>query len=332
MGLPTITKTWQYNINQRIAGASTQAKDVLLAIVNSLLGFGSNPWTVRYSSASTGPTTGTAGDGVNYWTNAAALVYAAANGSAHSWIVLKQTNIASNLQILIDLSGSTTTSNANIYVSANAGFTGGSSTNRPTATDEQEITPQAAWGPAGSTTKSKLVHAVQSTDGECTRVFVCGHDTNNRAVVGSVWILDKINSPRAEITYPYACCVYGADSDVTTTAIFNNAARIATRLSVNSLCYITAEGVYSRALLDNQRFPDDISGAYPLSPMGLFSKTASATGRYGLLYDMWWGPRMDTGVGSVEAAPGDIYDETTNTLIAMGQFIVPSNGVYWKVS
>jgi len=189
MALPTLTKTWQHNVNNAIAALGSALADnrrLLRSIKNALVGFGTNPWTVRYSSSSA--VAGTAGDGVDRWSADSDLVWAAA-ASAHSWIVLRQTGIATNYEVCFSLEGASATGVAMLaVVSFSAGFTGGSTTARPTATDEQIFT-LTNWSGNGADVASRW-SVMQSTDGQCTRVLVC--------ISGSVtlyWIMDRPANP-----------------------------------------------------------------------------------------------------------------------------------------
>src|SRR5512146_2064622 len=100
MALPTKTKTWQFKVNQATKYQGTFAatfQAVMFALKQSLITFALQPWTVVGSSD--GATAGL--DAVDRWSAANKLVQAA-DASAHSWIVLKQTGVAANFQVCID--------------------------------------------------------------------------------------------------------------------------------------------------------------------------------------------------------------------------------------
>jgi hypothetical protein len=320
---PPITKTWQFNINQNITLGVNSCRTMLLAIKNSLLGFASNPWTVEYSCNSV--TAGAAGDGIDRWVTGSNLVYVSAAGTAHSWIVLKQAGLASNLQIVIDLvtsgAGASAFAYANIFISGSAGFTGGSTTDRPTATDEYELTQHENWV-FQDNTKNYILHVMQSTDGQCTRIFCM-----NNGYVAGVWFIEKLQNPRPGIALPYAASVMGSQdgtSDASSIHNFTDFISLVARFgAINTGAALTGEGAFATLISNHQKFADDIDGSYWLSPIGVNCYTAGAKGRYGTLFDVWW--------GSPSAVNGDTYDETTNTLVSMGQFIVPSNAAKWQI-
>ena len=168
MTLPTIEKTWQFNVNRNVGALSSNTqvnKQLLLDMKNMLIATSSlgtwtnaagatitptNPWTVRYSC--NGTTAGTAGDGVDRWQSLSDMNPGQMTGvnsltsAARSWIVLKNTTLdgGGNFQVLFDWLSDTNLGSTFwgdygscvMYVSRTAGFTGGTTTSRPTATDE----------------------------------------------------------------------------------------------------------------------------------------------------------------------------------------------------
>ena len=140
MPLPTLDKTWQFSVNNRIAADSTTTggandgtndrKNLLLGIKNALIGFASNPWTV---SGSSGAVAGTgAMDSVDRWTSISEMLSTATTSTDRSWIVLTQSAVG--IHLLIDWVGfgSHRGSGIDIFVST-AAFTGGALNARPTA-------------------------------------------------------------------------------------------------------------------------------------------------------------------------------------------------------
>ena len=111
---------------------------------------GSTPWTVNYSCD--GSTAGSVGDGVDRWTTTftEGKLVVANEGTAHSWMVLKSANgIGSSnggkgplyLLIVLNNGGNGLGSGAQFVqiLISRAGFTSGSTTARPTATDELNL-------------------------------------------------------------------------------------------------------------------------------------------------------------------------------------------------
>jgi hypothetical protein len=330
MTLPVLAKTWQFNINQTI-GLGTillNRAALLFAIKSSMTGFASNPWTVAYSCDSS--TAGTAGDGVDHWTTAANVVFGTST-AAHSWIVLKQTGIASNFQVLISASpeaGSISSSSyvISIYISPSAGFTGGSTTTRPTATDEVTmLTCGINGGPGfgGTTpgTAATRVQALQSTDGACTRFFLCK--------AGIVWgvLLFETVSPTINGTWSPAWYCRVNKSSASSFPVQNAAAdfySLGGAININSTpatAGLTAEGLGTLFGPIDTTFgnlANDVDGAWPMWPMGLVSATASARGRHGTMIDLWY--------GSAAVTDGDTYDATSKQFAQFAGLIVPWDG------
>lgn len=97
-------------------------------------------WTVRYSCD--GTTAGTAGDGVDRWTSTftPSKLVRAANGVAHSWMVLR--NTFSGIELCIDIVGTIDGNGTPAFARSSNPFTGGSTTTRPTASGVLE-----EWAP-----------------------------------------------------------------------------------------------------------------------------------------------------------------------------------------
>lgn len=281
MALPTIEKTWQYSVNNVFRSTGVLLSDnrrFLRAFKNVLIGFGSNPWTVAYSCDSVAA--GSAGDGVDRWAVDTNLVWAAA---AHSWIVLKQAGVASNFQIVIDLNLAVAQSyQATIAFSVNAGFTGGTTSARPTATDQVVVLSAASW--AGQTTIwDGVLHVMQSTDGQCTRAFLMG----GAGAAKMTFIADRPKLPPAAWTYP---AVFSWSTSAPTYALYNDVAKIYGYYSNDLIAMnATSESVASAAVGEMALGQyDEIADAWPILPIRLASETPGKRGHYGQLFDMWW--------------------------------------------
>lgn len=321
--LPTLEKSWQYVVNQSF-GSGSGYRSALRAIKNAMIGFASSPWLVGYSCGFNGTiqVAGTPGDAVDRWNADAALVWLA--GGVRSWIVLTQANITSGFQLLIDLNaGSTAYSTASFYVSPSAGFTGGTTSARPTATDEIAISGVVGtgWGPA--TTSASRIHVAMSTDGQCTRIFVCSGN-----IVGGMWILDRIKAPRAGIALPFVAGVVSNSGgvNVVTKANLNDVQALRGKFSTTIAgLYMTGEGANGLLVGGLVSTADDIDSAYSVSNIGLLSTTSGARGRFGQLFDLFWGSSGPTN--------GDDYDETSNMVLAqMRDVLHPAGGVVWATA
>jgi len=174
MPIAAPSKTWQFDVNNTITGASAILAQAAwwIALKDALVGFASNPWEIGYSCD--GAVAGAAGDAVDRWVDTGDLVYATSEAVAHSWSVL--VNPVTGMELLIEcITTSVTTGKViRLVVSGAAGFTGGSTTDSPAATDERVILSGAAsqtfgLGLGTNTTAPEIIgHFLHSSDGEVT--------------------------------------------------------------------------------------------------------------------------------------------------------------------
>lgn len=311
MPLPSLVKSYDYTkINQSHTASGTQLTDaqtVMLAFANSLLTLGgSAAWTCPGSSNGTG--TG-ALDAVNRWASIANLVWASA-GSNHGWIVLKQSAIGASggLQMCIDLSNANS-ANFTIVFSANAGFTGGTATARPTATDEKAYS--LSWF-SGSV--STVLHVWGSTDG--TIVHACVFSANV-----CVWNFHASNPANAISGWSHASVFWSQGNGNCNLASALYAAANASSVIGSSVCamFLTGEASNNVLLEATMSFADDDTSEWPFGPIGLYTATASHRGRKGTIVDLWW--------GSQTAANADNYPaDNTRQFVQFGHLIFPWNG------
>lgn len=313
MSLPTLVKTWQFNVNQAVvAGGSITAtlQKLMRLIKNTLIGFGTQPWTVISSSDSV-----SAGAG-DKWIADANLVW---GNPTRSWIVLQQTGIAASFQLCIDLNAAGA-GTASIIISPGAGFTGGATNARPTATDEKVLINAAAWGGSSGTNQNYQLHVMQSTDGKCTRVIICAAGI---AAMG-FWAFEVPVNPPAGWANPSASIALGNASNVgmaTFTNISQTAAWWGRYSGTNYVMNATGEAWSGGAILPNGLLVnvDDVDGNWPIFPIGLASTTVGFRGRQGVLPDLYWG---SSATNSADTYPND----ATRQFATFGNIIVPWNG------
>jgi len=335
MSAPTVSKTWQHtysgghSTNVRLLSSGVALTDYQTAmkrIKDIMIGFTNAPWSVLYSCD--GTTAGTAGDLVDRWSAIAKLVWANA-GVAHSWIILKQTGIASNFQLCIDLSNSTS-SNATVVFSPNAGFTGGTTTARPTATDEVVILSNTTWLSGSGSPFTGALSVMMTSDGQCTRVLFF-----RAGFAEGWWILDK---PAAAVTgwsQPFFGLITGGNGGqgVTLANSINTTSgkgvvRIGTTTGVTSITtedYTSgSEQAAQRQLTVHDLVPDQ---GYCITPAGIaVPSTVGARGRHGYLSDLWVVPSGSLRVG--DTLPND----NTRAIIIAGVLAMPWNGEQPKVN
>lgn len=323
MTLPSLAKTWQFSVNQTVtsggSGNLTAAK-LMRTIKNSMKGFASTPWTVSGSSNAGGSDavpTGSAGmDGVDRWTVDTDI---ASNGSnsRHPWIVLRQTGIATNYEICFEFQSTGSLGSIWIFVSPSAGFTGGTTKLRPTATDEITISSGGAWHSGADATHQ--AHIWQSSDGECTRVLVWRAGTN----LCTVWIFDKPSLPPAGWTNPSVSYFYSTTTGIAIT--YANLSTGSTGKGKNGTTLLTpkfsGEGDTTTLLCNVTSvgtIVNDFDSNWPIFSIGLYENVAaSSRGKLGKVFDLWWKPSG--------ATDGDTFPNDSNNrqFVCMGCLILP---------
>jgi len=282
MTVPTNQKTWPTTyLNQAVAAqgsADATSKLLIRTLKNSLIGFASNPWTVRGSSNSVA-----AGmDQVDRWSANSNLVWNS-EGSAHSWIVLRQTGIA-----------------------------------RPTATDS--ITLQAdntVWAGADA---AHVLSVFVSSDGQCTRVFCFRAGSNNGFIIldkadnpvsgwGNPCVAYCVGTQTGE-------CVTAANLGSLSAGAQGRGAAGGIRLAMTAEATLGSPSSLP-ALAGVGDAANDYDSNWPFFPIGLVSTTVSNKGRHGSLFDAWVKP---SGVSNGDTFPNDVNDRR---FFAVGQFLHP---------
>jgi len=316
MALPTLSKTWQFNVNNQTTAQGTALADcrkTLRGIKDAMIGFATNPWTVRYSCDSV--TAGTAGDGVDRWSADTNLVWANA-GTAHSWIVLRQTGIGTTYELLISCENATP-SNLTLLTSI-SGFSGGSTTARPTATDELTVASSVQW--IAGTDVSNRWSVMQSTDGQCTRILV-GYSGNFTTLI----VLDKPNNPTTGWSTPNFSALYFASGglNTNTTGVISATSPVArSRIgSTNGSVSLTIEGMGNNFSTDTAigNIANEVDSSWDMWPLGIACITSGVRGRHGSLFDLW-------AVSTVRASGDMIPADGSNQFAVFGSFVLPWNG------
>lgn len=316
MSLPTLVRTWQMSVNnqQLSTGAALGNNQLLLhTIKNTILGFGSGAPTVRYSC--NGTTAGTAGDGIDRWAATTDLVWGA---TTRSWIVFRQAGIGATFEFLIDLNNGNS-AYGTFVISPAAGFTGGTTTARPTATDEVVVRAAGDSGFLPHTTPASWRYSVwQSTDGKGLRVVIA-----HGGAAQCLMLVDGAANTVSGWTVPavaYWGAAFAASAHGTATG---TSSRLMTRAnSAPCAVAITGEGFANGFAVDNTsaggNAANELSGEWALYPLGLWGITAGARGRHGTLVDLWY--------GSGGASSGDTYPLGTPNFVQFGNFVMPWDG------
>lgn len=310
MALPTLEKTWQYNVNQVIPASTVAAdkRNLWFKIKQLLTGFASNPWTVVMSSDSI-----TTGAGDRWLTAANVVMFNEAN--PHSWIVLQQTTMnGGTFQICLDCNDGSG-QYGSIIISAAAGFTGGSTTYAPTATDGVAIINHNPWC-TFNTSGSTVTHAWMSTDGQCTRLFTY--------VGGSCvmyFFLDTLaDSPLA---HNASCTWIGnpatrRSNDLLSLTLWYSHNETT---NTNMGCYLGTECYNGIAVpAQSAGVINNLNPSYPMTPLSVHSAVANNRGRVGRVVDAWMGSTAIPDGSTFPISPPD------REFILLCGYILPWNG------
>lgn len=327
----TTTKTWQFDLNNLVLldttlngrNAHYDRRALLLGIKQALVGFASSPWTVTDSTNSTAAPIGT-----DTWSVPDDLEWRDDDGSAvFSWIILRQTGISATFELLITCeqdSNSNDGAQIGAWVSQ-LGFTGGSTTVRPSnTTDEREISNSTTqWWGSGANGGSGLnyrFHVMQSSDGECTRVLIFVNDVNT-----GFWMFDKPVNPNSAWTDPYVAVISGDNNSTTNQCSyskFHDSATVRSRFGtsgIDTAIYLSGEGFGTNASGENFTVDNQIDGTFLANEMGLSSLTPTFVGRQGEMFDLWW--------GLTNAGTGKYYPEdNTKAYVQVQHMIFPWDG------
>jgi hypothetical protein len=273
--MPANVKTWtKVLITASGADADAANKVFLYNIKAEMLNHG---WTVVSSSNSV------TYDASDLWLSDANLVWAAAS-SAHSWIVLQNNSITTGFQLLLDLNyASTATEDLNAWFSF-VGFTGGSTTARPTATDECRCNSvDNGWGTTGAGT-TRACNYMVSSDNQCHRIFCYV-----AARSGFLWI-DKMQNPPTWWTTPVVVRLGDVDTTIAVMSAYS---------ATDGTFFAIVDGARThmtclQPLCGTQRLltwatytSGDYDSAYLCEPAPIASMSYARLGVYGTLFDMW---------------------------------------------
>lgn len=334
MAMPSVVKTWQHSVNQTLGPYGTftlQQQSLMFALKQTLTTFSSAPWSVLRSSNSVASGIG------DTWATTADLVWSnqGDTGTARSWIVLGQTGMGSNFQWLISCqsNGQSPGPEHSVFmaISPNAGFTGGTTTTRPTATDEQIIivgasgTNNGVWvSPTNAAQANRFVlHVSHASDGSATRV----HFWYNSRHMTFLTFGKVVDSPAVNPLSYWGFCfpnVAGGqdDNSKATYAKWNDIARLNFFYNgtvFNGAGYCTSEGFITSMVGEQILVANEIDGTWPISTMGVQGVPIALRGRIGRIVDCWW---TSTALADGDSFPGG----GTNLYAKLGHMVFPWNG------
>jgi len=172
MPLPRPVGTWEIELRENVvaqqASASATANLAMRTLIPDLVTYAG--WTVDYSSNGTGGGTGVKGDGINRLVLSTDIV-GAANGAAHSWIVMDAGDAG---QYLFHWNTAGDHTKVLIYHSV-VGFTGGTATNNPSAAGAVVVNTSPTAQQLLSSVNGARTWAIwRRTDAPGTRIAIWG--------------------------------------------------------------------------------------------------------------------------------------------------------------
>lgn len=364
MALPGLTKEWQFDLNVNAAALNVgdQHLTLLLATVNSLIGFPLNPW--EYVGDSDSADAGL--DGSQRWETIANLVNDE-DGNAHSWCVLRNVD---GLELCIDLNDPDNKSRCSIIMSISEGFTGGTTTDRPTAVDEviccDKRTYADGYDVSEGYTEASLprealtLNVLHSTDGKNTMAFGCAPTQSYRTwtQIAMLWIIGDVTAPCNGWDDPRICVFrgrgrYGREAENGAAAVDKEEIfRVAGALTFHDDsrddypikgwgpegqmdCLIISEtcnGVRITELDRNDPSHSvcEISGEEPILCVGIFCVTDGMREKVGYITDFWL---TGSEYGNPEGAAGIIHltgstmpEDGSKQFMRLGDWLIPWDG------
>lgn len=342
MALPTLVKTWQFDVNNQVLADATQEGDnnnapddkrtLLFEIKEFLTNAASGAWTVVASAGGngTGFVAGTpVADATDNWLAFDDLRWNAPKTANRSWIVLRQTDFfgsGQHLEVCIDCVHTSTAQDGGLLdiLMSRAGFTGFTSLNaRPTATDEVSILLDGTWaGPNNDPTgRTWRWHGMISTDGKATRVVI--HLNDNPIS----WFI--VQAPANAVTgWNSPVIADWASTGATTGTInsFSNYHDLALLHTINTAglqfgdrLFMTSEGFGASAAGEVFTVANQVDGNFGFFPMGVASTQPGFIGRHADVDDLWW--------GNANTNEGDTFPlAATRLFVQFGDMIFPWNG------
>jgi hypothetical protein len=351
MADPTKDKTWEFDLNNQVLPNTSQSGNAMIStqsrlfsikeiLINNGATTFTKPWIVQESSDSVtagGTAYGSAPN--DKWLERTNLVWRQdGSGSIFSWIVLRQTGISTKFELLIVCEQDNNSYDGKeiiVYVAQNGfrladGGTDGTTTARPSATDERRLRNyNEYWGSgAVNTAYTSQHHVWMSSDGECTRIAIFIAN-----VVTGFWAFEKPKNPTTGWTDPYFAVIRGESnvgiSNATYTMYYDNARMLGKYSGADTTMFLTGEGTINDALGEatNPGFttpvglqtPNQLDGTYTACEMGIASQTATFQGHHGNVFDMWWGFSL--------TQTGRYYPEGgTKAFVQIDDFIMPWDG------
>jgi len=326
VGLPTLERSYEFNVNNSVLSTGGANDDRRLALWNlhsAMTGMVNNPWTVVGSCNAV--SYGYPGPG---WSSIADIVWGN-TGATKSWIIWQT---ASGAQICF-VCASNSTGDQYRYMcgmrySPEGRFSGGTLSAYPSADDQHILAiPPDRWAPS-TAIFSWVEHYIHSTDGLQTLIIHCQAGYNYLG-----WMTGEVLDPVTNYTLnnfffaPYQSDPVESTNRMTYSDLLSSEWLYGKQAAVGGAGNIfrarfSTEGVYSDAVGEYQVVANELSGEWPMTKLGFFSNDIGAEGRHGRVNDLW--------LTSTALATGDTLEtdplSPTYDFAVFGNLVVPWNG------
>jgi hypothetical protein len=321
MALPTLVNSYEFNTSWQHLASGNDGVDrqhLWFHLVDTMTSWATNPWTVV--SSCNGTTAGSPGPG---WNSIADVV----RSPNVSWILLESVG---GQQILFSLSSSFDRYGS-IYFSPDGDLTGGTVSSLPLTGNYREmVVNKEIW--MYSASKTTYTHLIHATNGELDCMF--------HTYDGKVWwnfFFGKVANPVAAFTQPWLMQSNGSYVGQTSSpkVIYDNGTSTGYGWGTANCflgylepggassigAFLMPEGVNNSFLASKLSTPSDITGAYGMFPLRVWSKETTKLGPLGTLNDIYHIPSLTMGTTLEEnpAAP-------TLQWAVMGNFAFPWDG------
>lgn len=345
----TKVKTWQRAYRQITfadvppiqTGQSTRqaAHRMNMWAIKTLL-VGTGAWTVMGSCGYVGAAWASGMDGVDRWPDAVAVRWTETVGGYFSWIVLRNTAINASgqgYQICIACNPTVTQTNMMTLVDSwGGGFTGGSTTARPTASDEQVILDKKEYAFSSSSVYSGStplgVNCLWTTDNTMTRICMAMHEGASH-YLNYVWCFEvaAVAGRRSWWDKPYIAQVAGPYYRYMTDSVdggqTDTIARMVTRVAdykvrvvntTETTGFVTGE-THEHGALGMLTYAQTVdgNGDWIATRVGVSALEAIA-GWLGRREDLWYIPES--------MATGDYLPTATFDFFVFGDLLLPNDG------
>lgn len=298
-------------------------------------------WVCKGSSAgSTGKGAGM--DGRDRWHTQTDMQFTSGATGNHSWIVLR--NTANGVEILIDLAFASVSRRIEAWVSPELGFTGGTTTTRPTAGDAFRFSGDGAlnngywflmenWYPK----RLQLVF-MQSDDGDQDFMVLYVNDVDQGMLATGLagapenaGPLVPWNGNNAYVIFPDGRARNLENTPrITYDEYLDNPRTVITVDKdgagpgpVSVLCHLTANMIVSSSLGREYPTIPDLGQQFPGDRIGLASAQSGYRGRHAYIPDMLFANAgVNNGVAQFSSIPGD----GSRQWVKIGHFYLPWDG------